>query len=159
MLVGWRGNLCLLSIPDIGHNLWKVESQLLTVSGQKFTHKMWWNLLLALPWLQDCVMALMWFYWRIWSRALLRNPCSLIYCPEAALHSVFILFFFFFFHLDESQFNKVLFPAWFLCHWLSRMTGCFFHGCENSLCKRFEIPQCTPRQATCARSDDSEGCS
>lgn len=123
MLMGWRGNLCLLSIPDVGHNLSKVQSQLLTASGQKFTGEMWWNLLLALPWLQEYLMALMCFYWGIWSRALLRNRCSLIY-PFSQLSVLFWLVVFF--YLDESQFNKTLLPAQFSRDWLSCTNGWFF---------------------------------
>lgn len=46
------------------------------------------------------------------------KPLQFDLSPQSALHSFLI---FFFFNLDESQFNKMLFPAQFLCHWRSHM--------------------------------------
>lgn len=150
MLVGWRGNLCLLSIPDIGYNLSKVQSQLLTASGQKFTGEMWWNLLLALPWLQEYLMALMCFYWGISSRALLRNPAVWFILPVS---SPFCFDWCGFFTLMNPSLTKRYSQhSSHVTDSVVWMVG-FFHGCENSFCKRFEIPQCIPRQATYARGD------
>lgn len=147
MLVGWRGNPCLLSIPDIGHNVSKVES----TSYWPWSKTHTWNVVKfidTIPRLQDYLIALMCFYWGIWSCALLRIPCSLIY----PLSQLFVLFWSFFFTLMNPSLTKRYSPPQFSCHPLNCLNSCSFHGCENSVCKCFEIPQCTPRQAMCARS-------
>lgn len=109
---------------------------------------MWWNLLLA--YLNCRITSSLW--------CAFTGEYDLVLCWESPavwfIPSVSSLFCFslFFFYFDESQFNKPLFPAQFSCHPLNCLNSCSFHGCENSVYKCFEIPQCTPRQATCARS-------
>lgn len=93
MLMGWRGNLCLLSISEIGYNVLKVES----TSYWPWSKIHTWNVvefIASIPQLQDYLIALMCFYWGIWSCALLRIPCSLIY-PLSQLFVLFQSFFFF----------------------------------------------------------------
>lgn len=61
-----------------------------------------WNALLALPWLQEYLITLVCFYRGIWSRALLRNSCSVIH----PLRQLFILFQYLFFTLMNPSLTK-----------------------------------------------------